>query len=149
MAVASSCSTAARTALTAQAKQRHVIHIDAEVMFPGDRFDEHRQRRVIDLLDCITLAADEMMMRRVARDLIVRAIAPVQGVNQPQLAQEIQRTIDRRTADGRVLVVHAGIHLFRRDVRSGLTNDVQDEMPLWRQSISLGVKLIGKINLCA
>ena len=138
----------AAPAMPTQAKQRHVIHVDAKVMLVIDRFDQQRQRRMIDLFDRVALAADEMMMRLVARDLVIGAVAPVHGVNQPHLAQEIQRAIDGRAADGRILLVHVGIHLLGRDVRSGLTDDVQNQMTLRRQSITLRMKLVGKIHRC-
>jgi hypothetical protein len=126
-----------------------MIHIDAKVMLLVDRLDQQRQRRVIDLHDPVALAADEMMVWLVARDLVIRAIAPVHSMNQPHLAQEIQRAIDGGPADGWILLVDAGIHLFGCDMSSGPADDVQYQMTLRCQAITLGMQLIGKINVCA
>ena len=126
-----------------------MIHIDAEVMLFVDRLDQQRQRRVIDLLDRIALAADKMMMRLIAGNLVISPVAPLHGVNQAHLAQKTERAIDRRTADGRILLVHAGIHLFRRDVRASFTDNVQNKMALWRKPVTLQVELIRKINVSA
>lgn len=124
-----------------------MIHIDAEMVLLVDSFDKPRQSRVIDLLDCIAVAADEMMMRLVASNLVIGPVAPLHGVNHVNLAQEIKRAIDRRTADGWILLVHAGIHLLGCDMRASFADDVQYKMALRRKPVALHVELIRKIGV--
>ena len=102
---------------------------------------------MIDLLDRVALAADQVMMRLFLRNLIIRPVAPAQRMNQPQLAQEIECAIDRRAANGRILLMHRLIDLLGRDVDLGVTDNVQNEMTLRCQPVPLRVKAIDEIDV--
>ena len=124
-----------------------MIHIDAKMVLTVNRFDQQSQRRMIDLLDSVALATDQMMMWFIPSDLIVCPVAPAQRMNQAQLAQEIQRAINHRVTDSRILLVHHGIDLLRCDVHSSFANNIQNEMALRRQPIPLRVKPIDEIDV--
>ena len=133
-------------AVLAYAKQRHVIHIDGEPMLLLYRFKQDLQQVVLTFRYASADAADQMVMRLIVRNFVVHLPAPIQRVNQAHLAQEIERAINRGTADGGILPVYPRIHVIRRDVIVRLLHRGQDQLALRRQAVAEGMQLGGKIG---
>ena len=130
-----------------QAKQRHVIHIDDEAMLFRDRGRQIFQKRMIALRNRAAYPADQMMMRLTIGDFVIHLLAPVQGVNQAHFAQEVERAIDGRATDNRILLMHGKVDLLRRNVLARLANGIQNQLPLESQTIPLGMKVRSKIKV--
>ena len=62
------------------------------------------------------------------------------------LAQEIESAIDRRATDGRILAMYSRVNLLRRYVLLGLLDSLQNQLPLRREAVALGMKVSDKIG---
>jgi hypothetical protein len=130
----------------AQAKQRHVIHIDSETMFLLYSLKQSLQQIMLAFHHRAADPADQMVMGLIVSDLVVHLPTPAECMNQAHLTQKIKRAINRGATDGWISPMDGFVHFLRCDVIIRLPHDFQDQLPLRRQPGPPRVQLGGKIG---
>lgn len=120
-----------RSASHATAKEDKVIGLNAKLMSLSHLTGHCLQGFVVDLPLSTADTADQMVMRRQTRNLIVGfTIAGIGGHDDSQLHKQPQGTIDRRAINRAVGLPNSQIHLSERSVPLSGANRFKNECAL-------------------
>jgi hypothetical protein len=113
-----------------QAGKRQMIYVHLEMFLLLNLGEPALDGAVIQREDPIAFAARQVVMRHLARDLIV-SVTPNPGrSDQAQVTQEIQRAVNRGPVNRRRLVMHTLKDFLWCGVAIPFTNGIQNELPL-------------------
>ena len=136
------------TAFAAQAKNREVIQVGDESVFFVQRLDERQKDALVHLEHLMAVAADQVMVVRVQVDFVLYApVTKVGWVNETETREQIERPVDRRLVDVRILFAYAREDLVGGQVAGIFADDGQNHLALGRQPMPFFPQLVDKCRV--